>query len=279
MTEAALEALTKDPPGSADGVARSVRHIICPGCEARFLVDDTAFRGVEGRLVRCASCGHVWQYSPDPGSIQPAFLEEAATAKAAVVAAEPPRLTAVSSHEPGRLEPRIDAERPPSGPSALPRPYVATEPRSTARRRGAMAGIVGLAVLAAGLVFAALLGRDRIETLFASTAPVHATLRSADVPANVPGDIPGAGLKVTVTPMRSADSLVINGDIVNGATISRRVPRLRLTLLDRNKIDLDSKVINPPVAQLQPGASAHFNAIFEHPTNTAVRVDVTFATD
>ncbi len=79
--------------------------------------------------------------------------------------------------------------------------------------------------------------------------------------------------------MRSADSLVINGDIVNGAAISRRVPRLRLTLLDRNKIDLDSKVINPPVGQLQPGATAHFNAIFEHPTNTAVRVDVTFATD
>jgi len=156
---------------------------------------------------------------------------------------------------------------------------MASQQRPAARRRGARAGILGLAVLTAGLVFAAVLGRDRIETLSPSTAPIHATLRSADVAANVPGDIPGAGLKVTVTPMRSADSLVINGDIVNGAAISRRVPRLRLTLLDRNKIDLDSKVINPPVAQLQPGATAHFNAIFEHPTNTAVRVDVTFATD
>ena len=57
------------------------------------------------------------------------------------------------------------------------------------------------------------------------------------------------------------------------------VPRLRLTLVDSNKSNLASQLISPPVARLEPGAITHFNAVFEHPTSTAVRVNVSFAAD
>jgi hypothetical protein len=50
-------------------------------------------------------------------------------------------------------------------------------------------------------------------------------------------------------------------------------------LRDGNKSDLESKVIDPPVDRLAPGASARFDASFEHPSITATGVDVTFVTD
>ena len=39
-----------EQPG--DRAPSSVRHIVCPACEARFLADDEAFSEVEGRRVR-----------------------------------------------------------------------------------------------------------------------------------------------------------------------------------------------------------------------------------
>jgi hypothetical protein len=91
---------------------------------------------------------------------------------------------------------------------------------------------------------------------------------------------PGADLQVTVTPTRtSGDTLVIEGSIINSAEAPRAIPRLRVTLRDDNKADLSSKVIDPPVARLLPGATAHFNTVFEHPSVAATGVAVTFATD
>jgi Protein of unknown function (DUF2939)/Protein of unknown function (DUF3426) len=103
----------------------------------------------------------------------------------------------------------------------------------------------------------------------------------AFTPGHAPWEVDalGAGLDVTVTPTRTSDSIVINGDIVNSATVARHVPRLRVTLRDGNKSDLVSKVIDPPVVSLTPGATAHFKTIFDHPSITATGVDVTFAAD
>jgi hypothetical protein len=36
-------------------------------------------------------------------------------------------------------------------------------------------------------------------------------------------------------------------------------------------------VIDPPVVTLPPGATAHFDTVFEHPSITATGVAVTFA--
>lgn len=88
---------------------------------------------------------------------------------------------------------------------------------------------------------------------------------------------PGAGLEVTVRPIRTADALVINGDIVNSAEVTRRVPRLRVSLRDGNKTELDARIIDPPVASLAPGATARFDTTFEHPSITATGVAVPFA--
>jgi hypothetical protein len=171
--------------------------------------------------------------------------------------------------EPGRAEPRIQSPPHPLGPTAQGRPSVAAELLpAAARRRGLRAGGLGLIVLVGVLVVGAILGRDKI---IATWPAVYTTLRQS---LN-----PGAGLEVTVTPTRTIQSLVIDGNIVNSTTTARRVPRLRVTLRDGNKSDLESKVIDPPLDRLAPGATARFNTVFEHPSITATGVDVSFATD
>jgi predicted Zn finger-like uncharacterized protein len=90
---------------------------------------------------------------------------------------------------------------------------------------------------------------------------------------------PTVGLDIKVTPSRTADSLVIDGDITNTAGSARTVPRLRVALRDANKNELDSKVIDPPVESLLPGATAHFTTSFPNPNPNAAGVAVTFATE
>lgn len=244
--------------------------VTCPSCRTRYLVDDAVLGNATGRRVRCASCGNLWTYSSEAEAIQAAVAE--LTAEAAMANTTPGGPPAV---EPGRAELRIDRPldmRPdPAGRTAMSRPSVEHELPAAARRRHLRLAGLALIVLAGVLVLAAILGHDRIVAIWPATAPVYAALRLVD--------LPGAGLEVTVTPKRTPQSLVIDGNIVNAAATPRRVPRLRVTLRDGNKTDLESRVIDPPVDRLAPGAAARFNTTFDHPSITATGVDVTFATD
>ena len=245
--------------------------ITCPACETRYVVDDSALAGAEARRVRCASCGNVWQHSPEAAAIHEAIAEATAAAEAAAVATAATVPTAVPSQvapeSPLRGELRADAQAP--GAPGLTRPAVEVELPAAARRRRARVATLVLTLAVAAVVLIGVFGRNRIMTLFPASVPVYETLHLAGSP--------GAGLEVTVKPTRTSDSLVITGDIVNSAGETRRIPRLRVTLRDGNKTDLDSKVIDPPVMTLPPGAIAHFNTTFEHPSITATGVAVTFA--
>lgn len=262
--------------------------VTCPACETRYAVDDAALGGADGRRVRCADCGNVWHYSPEGAAIQKAIAELTAEAGAtaagrtsgprptnptsAPAMARPsiplPRPAAPLSTETLRTEPRIEGQPHPAGPTAMARPSVQVElPAAARRRRTRIRGLL-LTILAVGVVLLIIMARDRIMTMWPQTVPVFAAVRLAQ--------LPGSGLDVTVTPTRTSDSLLIAGSIVNTAATARRVPRMRVTLQDGNKIDIDSKVIDPPVEMLPPGAMARFNTIFERPNITATEVAVTF---
>ena len=242
--------------------------VTCPACKTRYQIEDTAL-GPEGRRVRCASCGHVWHYSPEAETVAEATAATeaagVATATTTPTAAPPP------AEPPLRAERRAEPPTYPPAPTPPPRPSPHPELPAAARRRGArMAGLV-LLLIAIGAVLVAGLWRDAIMRTWPATRTVYTTLGMVERP--------GAGLEVSVTPARSGEALAINGEIVNTASAARRVPRLRVALRDGNKVEVDFKVIDPPVEVLPPGASTRFSTVFDRPSITATGVAVTFATE
>jgi predicted Zn finger-like uncharacterized protein len=275
--------------------------VTCPACNTRYTIDDAALGGPAGRRVRCANCGNVWHYSPEPAAIRDSVAGATAEAEAEAAAAapapsappptdqpqpeqlqpeQPPVATPVSVEAP-RIEPRTDSPAAPAGPTGSPRPSVTAQAPPSARRRKSRSGVLGLILLIGGLVAAAIIGRDHIIEVWPATAPVYATLGLAEPAAPAPAPAPeeplGAGLDVTVTPTRTADSLVIDGEIANRSDVVRQVPRLRVALRGDDGVELESKVIDPPVATLPSGATARFNTVFEQPSAAATGVAVTFA--
>ncbi len=243
--------------------------VTCPACQTRYFFDDAALGGAAGRRVRCASCGNLWHYSPEGEAIQAAVAEATAAVEAAAAAS--PSAAAAAPVAPSlRAEPGTRLQ-PPAGRTVLARPPVMVALPAAARRRSARVGGLGLIMLAAAVALVAILARDSIMAMWPSTTPVYATLHLTEPP--------GAGLAVTWTLTRTADSLIVAGDIVNSTAMPRRVAPLRVTLRDGNRSELDSKVIDPPVDRLMPGATVHFNTVLEHPSITATGVAVEFAAD
>jgi hypothetical protein len=139
---------------------------------------------------------------------------------------------------------------------------------AAARERRARVRSLWLTIFAVIAIAAIFLAREAIMKRWPATVPVFAALHLAEMP--------GIDLQVSVSPTRTADSLVVNGDIVNTAASARRVPRLRVALQDAGKHDVSSRVLEPPVETLPAGGTASFKTVFERPDAKATDVAVTF---
>ena len=97
--------------------------------------------------------------------------------------------------------------------------------------------------------------------------------------AGLPATPPGPGLELgEVIPARTADGLIIEGDITNAGSTAREVPRLRVALRGPDEKETQFKIIDPPTARLGPGESAHFKTTFDNADETAT-VKVSFVHD
>lgn len=281
--------------------------LTCPACETRYAVDDTALGG--GRAVRCAKCGMVWHYrpeaAPETATVPVAEIAAAADAPAAAIAERPPSPPAAAASpthvvpptppplavpptalapsapdssiiEKLHAEPRFETPAASVGlpPRSLRTPLPDRDPGragipAAARPRHFRVTGIALAGLMLALLLVAVVARDTVMKTWPSAIPLYRSVRLAEDT--------GAGLRVTVSPARTPDSLVVNGKITNTAPTARDVPRLRVALRDGNNAEIASQVIDPPQSSLAPGATTAFSTIFQHPSDTATGVAVTFA--
>ena len=158
-----------------------------------------------------------------------------------------------------------------AGPRIPPRRLSEVEYGAASRQRTARVVGAGVIALAVGLVVVAIIGRDGILAMWPSTAGAYRALNLVAAP--------GDGLRVTLTVTRTGGGLAVAGDIVNGAGETREVPRLRVSLQDARRNDVDVKTIDAPVARLAPGATARFETVFEHPNMIATGAAATFSTE
>ncbi|MDE2228554.1 MAG: zinc-ribbon domain-containing protein [Alphaproteobacteria bacterium] len=214
--------------------------VTCPTCSTRYLV-DTQKLGVQGRMVRCGSCGHTWYQAPP----------EHATSR--IDLTEP-----VPEPTPGVVERR--------GLPAIQR-----------RRRswGKLVALLVLLLVLAGAGWGAIFMRDRVMALVPQSARIYSRLGLA---ASMPDFGPGLALR-DVAPRRAVENgqsvLVIDGRIVNLSSARRRVPPLKVTLRDANDKPLTSWTFSAGIAELGPGASASFHTTYQQPTADATGVVVT----
>lgn len=247
--------------------------VTCPACQTRYLADENDLGGEAGRRVRCASCGNLWRYSAEAALIQTAVAEATAEVEAAAAASAPGGPTAVPSQvAPGpalRAEPGTQVQGLPIAAAAA-RPLINVTLPAAAVERAVGLGVPFLIFLGLSLVLLAILGRERVVAGYPAVGSLYQALHLVT---------PASSLELSSTLIRNADSLTVAGDIVNNTRVSEPVRRLRISLRDGDGVRLETRVVDPPVAQLPPGLTVHYETIFEHPSITATAADVAFAAE
>jgi len=221
--------------------------LTCPQCSTRYLVDARAL-GVTGRTVRCANCAHTWHQAPSEEALPPPDVLRAPAPE------EVP--TPVLSASPG-----------PSTRTQLP----ALSPE---RRRRSMLGPLAFAVTLLAIIGAgAWFTKDLAAARWPGLVPYY---RMIGFPVETSAET-GFEIRDPTTTLDADNGIVIKGDVVNVSGYERRVPRLRATLLDRDKHPLQSWSFTISDDRLAPNASIPFRTSIAQPNPDATDVEITVA--
>ncbi len=173
----------------------------------------------------------------------------------------PPILESRKIEPAARIEPALEV---PPRPEPLPVPT----PLRTPRRRLAVGWFVlgVMIVLLALAILAAIVARGEVTATWPTAARLYAW----------------AGLSPRlelgkIVPTRTANSLVIEGDVINSGNMASEVPPLRVALRNSAEKEVQFKIIDPPRARLGPSETARFKTTFDNPDEAATGVVVTFA--
>ena len=230
--------------------------LTCPACAIRYRVAEQEFTDAPGRTVRCANCGHSWY---EARSAQPEPTDPG------------PSGVPVTGHGSVGEEPVFAAAPQPAERLAAPPRRQPAPPRKAGRGWAAASRVVAIVVVLMALAAAGLFIRRHIAAVWPSAARLYVSTGQSPTPS-------GTGLVIgKIAPSRTAEGLMINGEIANLGSAARDVPRLRVALQDAAGKEVQFETVDPPKQRLQPGEVAHFETPFAHPPDAATGVVVTFA--
>ena len=211
--------------------------------------------------MRCAHCGHSWRQAPDAAAADEAAAAGMPASPAAPGTAAADISTAAAAREPAHDPPPLTAPPPDGG---MPPPHTRHRLRMGV---GSLAGVALVAII----VLVAIFARHGVVAMWPGAESVYrlAGLRVEPL---------GAGLEIRkVIPTRTGEGLVVEGEVVNIDGGARRVPQLRVALLDPAQKELRYEIIAPPKNRLEPGETIQFRAPFAKTDENATKVAVTWA--
>jgi predicted Zn finger-like uncharacterized protein len=233
--------------------------LICPNCATRYKLPSGAV-GPNGRTVRCKSCGHRWQATPDS-------LADAAAL--ALPQADIPAEGEASTKPPER-PPGPSAE--PVEPAPLP-PPIAARPAGRGERAIGAVSWLSLALLVL-LLAAVYVGRNQVVEAFPVLAPWY---QKVGLRVAVRSGLELRNLAYERVEDGGRPVAVVTGEIHNAAGEERVLPRIRVALEDRGGTEIEFDLFDAPVPQLTAGASTRFEARLLDPPDAAERYSVTLA--
>jgi len=247
--------------------------LTCPECASRYFVDDSKV-GPEGRVVRCAACGHRWT----------AHNEEAADLF------EDPENPSLASREDSEAE-TASAEDP-QQPEAVEEPPVSALPgeelpkvfraRADAERRlreATVTGVIwaGMAAVMAALVIGALIFRIDIVRILPGTAGAYAAV---GLPVNTVGLVIDRGSIKAQPLMKDGHAAVmVTGAIRNITEHAVAAPALRVELLNGDGKRVSGQLAAAHDAKIPPGEVRHFSITFVDPPSTAKDLQIGFTSE
>jgi|GEM_PF-1138748 len=161
--------------------------LTCSACSTRFLVDP-ALLGAEGRMVRCAKCGHQWKQA-----LPEDVAKDSAESPAEEITAPP-------------LE---------TGPRTIPAgAELPSFPQKSTRRNTAIGWVV-LAVVVIGVLGGGTIARDQIVALWPPAAKLYETVGLAVEP--VPFDLALRNVKHSQRTEDGVPVLIIEGEVKNNS--------------------------------------------------------------
>jgi predicted Zn finger-like uncharacterized protein len=222
--------------------------LTCPECHTRYRADAAQFPA-DGRKVRCARCGHVWQQSPpEPES-------------------EPIRTAAIVGIPAGAGPDPVTATAP-----AAPRQKIFPG-QSLADRLGLLAGWLGLGIMVFLIGWTGFRFREEIATLWPQTSSLFATFGVA---------VNARGIAIDDWSYRRETEngqpvMVVTGKLVNRSAHELTVPPVQVTLTDDDERELYRWTFKPPQPTLNPGQSLGFTSRLPNPPSTARHLQLRFA--
>jgi len=223
--------------------------LTCPACGKRYLLPSGAV-GSAGRRVRCGACGESWFQDP------PAQEAEAPLAFDEPVITPPPE----------------DIEPPPLRPgSNLP------ALRRRPEKRRAPVGWILLGLFVVAVVTGGIVARSAVVNAWPPSARLYELV-------GLPVPVPGAGLVLhDVATERMVQGgipvLVVTGTVANPTQEVLDVPKLRVSLRDSHRREVQSWTFAADTAKLVPGEFVKFGSEFANPSTEAVDLTLTFTND
>ncbi len=236
----------------------------CPSCATRYLVDDSQI-GSTGRTVRCAKCRHSWHQDPPEEITEPVSVVE-----------------------------------PPQEPAPIPKgSNLPALPKEKSKKGGRWIGWVAFALTIAVILGGGYLTRHQIVELWPPSARLFTMIDPSISFPYVPGqsgtksaakqptkkaepaqpkqpDLPvGAGLNfVNVKPTFKTENqkqvLIVSGRIKNLSKVAKKIPRVRISLVDASQREIHYWIFPVDAGDLQPGKSVPFRTqLVDPPSNLA----------
>jgi len=246
--------------------------LTCPSCTMRYLLSDSAV-GMEGRIVRCASCGHEWftkvedaPPSLPSGSFQSAMREEENRIR------EEPIPQSVRPVPQGSSVPVLPKKRAFAFPFKIP----FTLPALPGMDRARLAGYAAAAGVFIALWIVMLAFKGPLVHAWPASALLY-RLAGADIP------VPGEGLTIDrakAVAEKGADgteTLVLTGQIINLRAAPARLPEVVATLVPEDKAKKPQEwIIALGQKEMKPEQSIPFKAEYKNLPPGAESVRVTF---
>ena len=283
----------------------------CPACSTNFSVPDKALLP-KGRTLKCAKCGHKWfqappevefappspsfSYEPEPEPeprssfdfnpvrnpdpdlefeapprpMESSMASARASADLDFDLGEAPEVPTISMRS-GSYGRPMDVDLDGLEPQPIPEMFATKDGKK---------GTGGLWLLLVLLLLGGLGGATYVfqDRVVGYIPMAHEILSEIGLRREKPGA--GLELRNAGTPERfvhnDTEVLIVRGIIANISDRSRPVPTMKLVLLDKSKTQVQEKLAQPPVTQLDPGGTSSFRIILERPDPTAVEVNVLF---